>query len=416
MKANQNLSILFWLNTSKIHEGKAPIYVRLTIEGRRTQFSLGRKIEPERWIPKAGIVKGSNEEARTINSYINLVKGDLQKHYNILASKHERILPGMLKNAYMGVEEEKNTLIQLIDHHNMKFKEKVEIGQFSENTYEKYITTKQRIKEFIELQYKQSDLLLSDLKYSFITNFEHFLLTKKFMQSNSAMKYIKNLKKIIRLGVSMEWLTKSPFDNFKCSYIQPDIEVLSQQDLDKIYKKDIKVKRLAEVRDVFIFCCYTGFAYCEIANFDRESVQLGMDGEKWLCRNRQKTKVKESVLLLPIPLEIIDKYQNHPYCISNNKLLPVNSNQKYNAYLKELADVCGIKINLTTHIARHTFATTVTLANNVPIETVSEMLGHKSIRTTQIYAKVVKNKISNDMKSLREKLNNRKDEIVKKIA
>lgn len=397
-------------------EGKAPIYVRLTIEGRRTQFSLGRKIEPDKWIAKAGMVRGTNEEARTINSYINLVRGDLQKHYNVLITTHKHILPEMLKNAYFGLEEEKKTLIQLIDFHNQKFKEKVDIGQFSEKTFEKYITTKQRTEEFIKSQYKQTDFLLSDLKHSFVSNFEHFLLTKKKLQSNSAMKYIKNLKKIIRLGVTMEWLSKNPFDNFKCSYIQPDIEVLSQYELDKIYKKEIKIQRLAEVRDVFLFCCYTGFAYCEVLNFGRDAIQIGIDGEKWLCTNRQKTKVKENVLLLPIPLEIIEKYQNHPYCLAYNKLLPVNSNQKYNAYLKELADICGITINLTTHIARHTFATTVTLANDVPIETVSEMLGHKSIKTTQIYAKVVKSKISNDMKALREKLCKKQLDKIKKIA
>ncbi|WP_435354231.1 site-specific integrase [Emticicia sp. SJ17W-69] len=405
MKASQNLCILFWLNTPKIHNGKAPIYVRLTIDGSRTQFSLGKKIEPEKWISKAGIVKGTNEEARTLNNYINLVKGELQKHYNILVTQHHRVLPEMLRNAYIGVKEEKNTLLQIIDFHNLKFKEKADIGQFSLKTFEKYLTTRLRVSEFLSFQYKLSDLPLADLKYSFITNFEHFLVVHKKMQNNSAMKHIKNIKKILRLAVSMEWLSTNPFDNFKCSYKHPDIQVLSQENLQTLYEKQIFIKRLDEVRDVFLFCCYTGFAYSDVASFTNDIVQIGLDGEKWLSINRQKTKVMESVMLLPIPLEIIEKYKEHPYCKIHNKLLPVNSNQKYNAYLKELADICGIKMNLTTHIARHTFATTVTLANDVPMETVSALLGHKSLKTTQIYAKVVKKKVSNDMKALREKLN-----------
>jgi integrase len=158
------------------------------------------------------------------------------------------------------------------------------------------------------------------------------------------------------------------------------------------------------VRDVFIFCCYTGFAYSDAYKFERDALTIGIDGEYWLSTNRQKTGTRESVPLLPIALENIQKYQDHEYCKAYNKLLPVNSNQRYNAYLKELADICGIKKKVTTHIARHTFATTVTLANGVPIETVSSMLGHNSIRTTQIYAKVVEKKVSEDMLMLKAKL------------
>jgi site-specific recombinase XerD len=202
----------------------------------------------------------------------------------------------------------------------------------------------------------------------------------------------------------LEWLTHHPFQGFKCVYAQPDREVLTQEELDNLYHKEFSIKRLAQVRDVFIFCCYTGFAYNEVAALTKEAIQKGIDGEKWISINRAKTGTLESVMLLPIPLEIIEKYQNDPYCVQHNKLLPVNSNQKYNAYLKEIADLCQIKIPLSTHIARHTFATTVTLANDVPIETVSALLGHKNIRTTQIYAKVVKKKVSNDMQMLRKKL------------
>lgn len=169
-------------------------------------------------------------------------------------------------------------------------------------------------------------------------------------------------------------------------------------------QKEISIARLSEVRDVFLFCCYTGFAYSDIYNFEYNAITKGMDGEYWLSTERQKTGVKESVPLLPVAMGIITKYRGHPYCISANRLLPVNSNQRYNAYLKEIADICGIEKKITSHIARHTFATTVTLANGVPIETVSSMLGHSSIRTTQVYAKVIEKKVSEDMQNLKEKL------------
>lgn len=208
----------------------------------------------------------------------------------------------------------------------------------------------------------------------------------------------------MNMSVGLDWIPSNPFNNFRCSYTAPDREVLTQEELDTIRFKDIPNPRLSEVRDVFVFCCYTGFAYSDIYKFEYDAVTKGIDGESWLSTNRQKTGTKESVPLLPVALDIIQKYRDHKYCIGANKLLPVNSNQRYNSYLKEIADICNINKKITSHIARHTFATTVTLANGVPIETVSSMLGHNSIRTTQIYAKVVEKKVSEDMQSLKAKL------------
>lgn len=406
MKVNQNLCVLFWLRKSKADEnGLCPVYARFTIEGARTELSLGKKVHPDKWLPKSEMMKGNTEEARTFNSYLNLVKGNLQKHYNLLITQtSSRITPEMVRNAYVGIKEEKKTLIQAFDYHNLKFAEKAKSGHLSEATLKRYHITKGKVCDYLKHQYKVSDMALENLNMAFITNFEHFLLTKHKLQNNTAMKYIKNVKKIVTVAVSLEWITHNPFQAFKCSYAQPEREVLTQDDLDTMYHKSFAIKRMEIVRDVFIFCCYTGFAYHEVEALTQESVVRGIDGEKWINICRSKTGSLESVMLLPIPLEIIDKYKNDPYCKANNKLLPVSSNQKYNAYLKELADICHIRIPLTSHIARHTFATTVTLANDVPIETVSSLLGHKNIHTTQIYAKVVKKKVSNDMKMLRQRL------------
>jgi site-specific recombinase XerD len=221
----------------------------------------------------------------------------------------------------------------------------------------------------------------------------------------------------MNLAVGLDWIPSNPFNLFKCSYTAPEREILNHEELYFLQHKKIDNQRLSEVRDIFVFCCYTGFAYSDIYNFERDAMMRGLDNEWWLSTNRQKTGTKESVPLLPVAIEIIEKYQDHPYCVKYNKLLPVNSNQKYNAYLSEIATICNIKKHLTSHIARHTFATTVTLANGVPIETVSSMLGHNSIRTTQIYAKVVEKKVSDDMKLLRAKLfGSSSDQSLKKIG
>jgi len=171
-----------------------------------------------------------------------------------------------------------------------------------------------------------------------------------------------------------------------------------------LYRKEFSIGRLREVRDVFLFSCFTGIAYQDVANLTAENVVVGIDGDKWIVHDRTKTNRPSRIPLLPIALEIIDRYKDHPYCVHADRLLPVNSNQRYNGYLKEIADLCGINKHLTTHTARHTFATTITLENDVPIETVSQMLGHKSIKTTQVYAKVTQKKVSNNMRELRKKL------------
>ena len=206
-------------------------------------------------------------------------------------------------------------------------------------------------------------------------------------------------------AVALDWIPSSPINQFKCSYKNPDRVVLTESEIEILRKKKLHIKRLEEVRDVFIFQCYTGFAYTDLYNFKRNDVLIGIDGEYWLNTFRQKTGTKENVPLLPVALEIIEKYKNHKHCIDNNKLLPVNSNFRYNAYLKEIADIVGINKNLTHHIARKTFATTVLLYNGISMEVVSELLGHSKLQVTQDhYAKVVKKRVSNEVSKLKNKL------------
>jgi site-specific recombinase XerD len=211
------------------------------------------------------------------------------------------------------------------------------------------------------------------------------------------------------------WIDRNPFSNYKAKIREVERVYLSEEEIENIINKDFKTDRLSLVRDIFLFSCFTGLAYIDVKNLTKSHISLGIDGEKWIFTHRQKTETASKIPILPITQMIIDKYEDHPECCNQNKLLPILSNQKMNAYLKEIAGICEIEKELTFHIARHTFATTVTLTNGVPIESVSKMLGHKNLRTTQHYAKVLDKKVSEDMMILRNKmLNSNNDKIIKK--
>jgi len=405
MKNNQKFSVLFWVNKQRLKEEEAPIYIRIYIDSKRAEIATRHFIDPKFWDNKNSRAKPNHPNSFLINTFIETAKSELNKHYLFLMASGQMIMPNQLKNLYLGIEEKPNhkTICEAFDYHNLKMSEIIKVNKVSAKTLERYEITKNKVIDFMQKVYKIDDKPLPELRLSFVSEFEHFLLTKHKLQNNTAHKYIKNLKKIMNMAVGLDWIPSNPFNQFKCSYHNPEREILTQEELNLIMEKQIFTPRLAEVRDVFIFCCYTGFAYTDVYKFKKDAMLRGIDGEYWLSTNRQKTGTRESVPLLPVPMQIIEKYRENEYCNNYNKLLPVNSNQRYNNYLKELAEICGIKKHLTTHTARHTFATTVTLANGVPIETVSSMLGHNSIRTTQVYAKVIEKKVSDDMKALKEK-------------
>jgi len=256
---------------------------------------------------------------------------------------------------------------------------------------------------YLKKKFNATDIILEEIQYSFASGFYHYLLMQD-IDENASMKYVKTLKQVLTKAVNEGMIVHNPINNFKCPYKDPERDHLEMDELIKMYDKHISSRRIAEVRDVYVFCCFTGYAFETVYALEPENVFVGVDGGLWITKNRAKSGTEETVPLLPIALEIIERYKDHPYCVNENKLLPVNCNQRFNSYLKELADICDIDKHLTTHTARHTFATTITLENDVPIETVSKMLGHKDIRTTQIYARMTKRKISNNMKMLMGKI------------
>ena len=288
--------------------------------------------------------------------------------------------------------------------------------EFALGTWKRYHTTKKHVQEFLKTEYRKDDVPVRDVNLRFIKGFEYFLKITKACNHNSALKYVNNFKKIIRMAVANDWISKDPFYNYKVQFKVVEREFLSKEELQDLKEKEINGNRLNVVRDMFVFCCYTGLSYVDVEKLNSDNIVRHIDGSLWIQAERTKTKSKLDIPLLPTAETILDKYKKHPKVVNGNSVLPVLSNQKSNAYLKEIANLCGIKKNLTTHLARHTFATTVTLSNGVPIETVGKMLGHKNLRTTQHYAKIISKKVEYDMGVLKEKLADMDKERIKKVS
>jgi site-specific recombinase XerD len=398
------LSLLFSLRKPKNYQsGEMPIYLRVTVDGQRTEMAISRKCDPERWDAVTGRAIGSKAESRTLNAYLDDIQFKIHELQRRMSDADELITAETIKNRFVGKAEKARTLVAIFEDHNTKMKSLV--GQeFEKSTLQRYETCLMHCKEFMQWQYNISDIPVTKINFAFLTDFEYYLRSVRKCGNNSAIKYIKNLGKIVRICLGNGWLTVDPYLNYKPKQKAVHREVLTKEELDSLSKKKFGVERLSTVRDMFVFCCYTGLAYVDVHKLKRLELVKGADGDLWIYTNRQKTDTLSRIPVLPTALSIIHAYENHPQCVVKDTLLPVMSNQKMNAYLKEIADLCKINKPLTFHIARHTFATTVTFNNGVPIESVAKMMGHTNIKTTQIYAKVMDHKISSDMQLLREKL------------
>lgn len=403
MKTVQIFAVSFLIKKSKLKNDLAPIYCRIAIDGKRAEIALKQMVHPSKWSAKAGKAAGNSQEAREINNTIDLLRNKILKHYNLLLLEEKHISANQIKNSLLGIGESKYAILDTFRYHNERLKAVINID-VSKGTHTKFETVKKKLENFIKKTYRQADIPLNAITYKFITDFEYYLKTAEKISHNTAVKYIHCLRKIIKMSIRNEWLEKDPFANYKSTLNNVKRDQLTQEEIEQLINKTFQSKRLEEVRDIFIFCCYTGYAYIDVQKLSPTDLVTGIDGEKWIYTERTKTKITSNVPLLPAALRIVTKYQNEPYCRNHNKLLPVKSNQKMNEYLKEIAAIAGIDKNLTMHLARHTFATTITLSNGVPIETVSKMLGHTKLATTQIYAKVLENKVSADMNKLKNKL------------
>lgn len=397
------VSILFYAKKAKAAaNGLVPIYTRITINGKRIELSTNRFVEISRWSTEAGKIKGSSEEARSINNHLDLLKSQIRDAEMQLIHKKVPITTETIKSKLLGVDERARMLVPIFQDHNNKIKELIG-KEYAPGTLERYTTSLKHTIEFMQWKYNISDIDITKIDHAFITDYEFWLRSVRNCANNTAVKYIKNFNKIIKICLANDWLDRNPFANYKSKVKEVERVFLTEDEIQALMNKEFKTERLALVRDIFLFSCFTGLAYIDVKNLTKSHISIGIDGEKWIFTHRQKTESASKIPILPITQMIIDKYKNHPECINKDKLLPILTNQKMNAYLKEIADICEIEKDLTFHIARHTFATTITLTNGVPIESVSKMLGHKNLKTTQHYAKVLDRKVSEDMEILKAK-------------
>lgn len=393
--------VLFYLRVNYLNKsGKAGIMIRVTVNGELSQFSSKLDIEPDRWDVKNGRAKGNNIESKRLNELLENIRTAINNHYHEIEHRESFVNAEKVRNAFLGVDTRQQTLLELFRKHNDDVKKLIGISK-SDATWQKYDRTRRHLQDFMQSKYRVSDIALKEIGHMFITDFEMYLRTTCACNENTSAKFIQSFRRIIIIAKNNGWITGDPFSNYVIRLKRVDRGYLTEQEIEKIMTKEFVSQRLDSVRDIFIFSCFCGLAYIDVKNLTDNNIETGFDGKPWIMTKRQKTDTKVTVPLLKIPMQIIDKYKG---INKSNYLLPVLSNQKMNSYLKEIGDLCGINKNLTFHLARHTFSTTVTLAKGVPIETVSKMLGHTNIQTTQIYARITNSKISNDMKELAGKL------------
>jgi len=397
------ITVNFSLKKSKSRtDDKCPIYLRCTVHGQRFELSTGIFIFPEIWNEDKQQVKGRTEEVKILNNRLDKTASRVQDIYNQLESKGMPFSAMQVKNKLLGVNGEKgvlevlNVIINGIEGR---------IGNdYSEGTLKHYKTTYSRLSEFIKIKFGKTELQLSMIDFNFLNSFDLYLKTDLWLKPNTALTYHKHLKKVLNTALAMNLLSVNPYGSFKVKRNETHRDYLTLHELEQIERKGISTQRMEIIRDLFVFACYTGLACAELQKLSNEHIHIGNDGEEWIVIDRTKTDIRCRVPLLPKAKAVLNKYKNFPLSENRRRLLPIHSNQKMNEYLKELATICGINKNLSMHVARHTFATSVTLSNGVPLETVSKMLGHTSIKTTQIYARIVDSKISGDMKGLAMKM------------
>ncbi|UEQ75910.1 site-specific integrase [Chryseobacterium arthrosphaerae] len=399
---NNKLSILFLLQKVKLNkQGKCPIKCRITFHQDRKEFSTGLFVNPKQWDSRLQKAKPPNEENSFINTQLGLIKNEINQAFLFLQVNEENFDVGDIYLQYKGdVSIRTKTILELFKEHNDRL-EKLVGKEYSIATLWKFKQARDLLKGFITYSFTKADYQFKDLDLKFVQDYEFYLKTEKSLALATANKMIQRFRKVLKIAISQGIIDRDPFVGYKVKRVKKEIVYLTTEELKKLEMYQFKAERLQTVADMFIFCCYTGLAYNEMANLEKSHIVKGFDSNEWINMKRLKTQQTLSIPLLTKSKFIIEKYSN----AHEIKVLPSFSNQKFNAYLKEIADIVGIEKRLTHHLARRTFATTVLLFNDVPMEVVSELLGHSKITITQEhYAKVVNKKVSEQMNKLNSKL------------
>jgi len=396
-----SFKVSFFIKKNQLlKNGDAAVSLRITVNGQREELRTKKSINPALWSQAKECSRARDKVSRDLNEYILNSKMKLINIYQELEESGKAISATILKNKFFGMDDEdRKTLIAFFNEHNEKCRQLIGID-YVDITVRRYECCARYLKELIQKKYGEDDLLLREVKGELVRDFEFFMKTEKGCQQNTVIRYMKCFKKVINLAIANEYITRNPFAGIKFHEVPVNKEFLTLEELNRLSEKEFKIDRLELVRDVFLFCCFTGLAFIDVYNLRKEHLVTDNNGNLWIRKTREKTNNMCNIPLLTIPKEILDKYEDHPHCQIKGVLLPVMCNQKMNSYLKEIAHLCGINKNLTTHTARHTAASVVFLANDVSLSNVAKMLGHSSTRMTQHYAKVLDSSIIRDMKNV----------------
>ncbi|MFD2966197.1 site-specific integrase [Sphingobacterium bambusae] len=400
----RSFGICFFLKKRSVSgKDECAIHLRVTVDGVRKEVSTKRKWFSSRWDNRKERAIGQREDARTVNNFVDNLLLKINTYRNDIQSKGGAVTAEMVVDFLNGNAKRTTTVLEEFQKHNDEMLALVP-QEYAIGTHQRYSIAKNHIESFIAEKYNRKDMFFWDLNYEFIRDYEFYLKTVRKCSANTSLKYISNFKKIVIRAIAKDIIDKDPFIRFKGKKTKPNKRPLTSEELFKIEQKKFTSQRLEKVRDVFVFQCYTGLAYIDAFQLKRTDIKKGNDGQYWIFSNRQKSGSVTDVPLLPKALEIIDKYKLNADCIASGKVLPVNSNQKMNEYLKEIAVVCGVDSVLNTHKARRTFASTIALKNGVPMHIVKEMLGHQSIKQTEEYAIAEQESVGREMNLLRKKL------------
>lgn len=398
----QSFGLTFFLKSSKKKSNDRFIYLRVNVDGLPKETSTKRKWDATRWNQKTERATGTREDAKATNFFLETLVTKINNYRTLMMAEGQTITAQRLIDFVLGKTVSKAKVMEEFKLHNSEIFALVP-REYSKVTYIRYETAKAHVREFLKFKYGIEDLEFRELNYEFIKDFEFYLKTVKNISNNTTLKYISNFKKIVLRAIDKEIIAVDPFKRFKGKKEKIIKRPLTRQELILLETHPLPVERLAVVRDVFVFQCYTGLAYIDVYNLKNSDIKVGDDDELWIISERQKTGSSFNVPLLPQALRIIERYKDHPQCLMRNTVLPVISNQRMNGYLKEIADLSGIESTLNTHKARRTFGSTVTLNNNVPIHVVKEMLGHSSVKQTEEYALTEQQAIGKEMRVLRDK-------------
>lgn len=391
--------VMFYLKRQKIDaNGEVPIYMRVTVNGIRAEIAMQRMIRAKEWDQAKGHSSGRSVKATTLNQYLQQSESRVYEVQKELEHIGREVTAGAIKARYNGADPDKKNLLKEFDVFIGKKAELVG-KEITSSTIQKYRMVYSHMQTFLKLEYKEKDIALSGFTYEVLDGFHHFLRASMNQQQNTAVKTMRTLKGFIHYAENNEWINRNPFNKIKLSLKPVDRGYLTIEELNSIIGYRFKVERLQQVADVFIFCCYTGLAYSDVKELTPDHLIKLVDGSWQVSKKRKKTKKQLTIPLLHPAQSLVEKYQNHP-CRKTDRIFPVLSNQKMNAYLKEVGDLCGITKEVSSHLARHTFATTVALANNVPMEVVSHLLGHSNIPMTQVYARMNTARLTAEMKKL----------------